>query len=76
MRERCEECVCVFVLSWPAKREIEMIFVWLRGNSQIDGIGGSQKKSDAFFFQSLVKAVGSMGPSIEIWDLDIVCVDY
>ena len=68
-------CLCLCLVGQPRER-YEMIFVWRRGNSQIDGIGGSPKKSDAFFFQSLVKAVGSMGPSIEIWDLDIVCVDY
>ena len=68
-------CVCLWLVGQPRER-CEMIFVSWRGNSQIDGIGGSPKKSDAFFFQSWVNAVGSMGHSIEIWDLDIVCVHY
>ena len=51
VRESCEECVCVCLCLVGQPRErYEMIFAWWRGNSQIDGIGGSPKKSDAFFF--------------------------
>ena len=53
VRERCEEsvCVCLWLVGQPRER-CEMKFVSWRRNSQIDGIGGSPKKSDAFFFKA------------------------